>query len=220
MAATSRNRQIPGFFLGVAVRPITMGPQGAKVYPGYLDAAEQRALLDAVRDVVRQAPLVQPVTPSGKAMSVRITSAGQVGWVSDRAGYRYQPRHPSGVAWPPIPQQLLDIWQDVAESERLPETCLVNWYGEGARMGLHQDRDETDFGCPVVSVSLGDAALFRIGGTARRDPTRSHWLASGDVLVLGGAARMAWHGIDRTRFASSSVIPQGGRINLTMRVVT
>jgi alkylated DNA repair protein (DNA oxidative demethylase) len=197
-----------------------MGPQGAKVYPGYLDAAEQRALLDAVRDVVRQAPLVQPVTPSGKAMSVRITSAGQVGWVSDRAGYRYQPRHPSGVAWPPIPQQLLDIWQDVAESERLPETCLVNWYGEGARMGLHQDRDETDFGCPVVSVSLGDAALFRIGGTARRDPTRSHWLASGDVLVLGGAARMAWHGIDRTRFASSSVIPQGGRINLTMRVVT
>lgn len=204
----------------MTVGPIPLGPEGARLFPGLLDADAQRALLADLRQVVQAAPLVQPVTPSGKSMSVRMTSAGTVGWVSDRAGYRYQPRHPSGCDWPPIPQRLLALWREVADCARPPETCLVNWYAEGARMGLHQDRDEADFGCPVVSVSLGDAALFRIGGTERGAPTRSHWLASGDVLVLGGAARLAWHGIDRTRFASSPLLPRGGRINVTLRVVT
>jgi DNA oxidative demethylase len=148
-----------------------------------------------------------------------MTSAGRVGWVTDRAGYRYADRHPSGVACPPIPEAVLAIWRGVTGLARDPDCCLVNWYGEGARMGLHQDRDEGDFGWPVVSVSLGDDGLFRMGGAARRDPTTSLWLTSGDVVVMGGAARLAFHGVDRIRFGSSTLLPPGGRLNLTLRVV-
>ena len=148
-----------------------------------------------------------------------MTAAGRLGWVSDRRGYRYEPRHPAGGPWPEIPPRVLDIWRAVTGLDRLPDCCLVNYYGEGARMGLHQDRDEGDFAWPVVSVSLGDDARFRIGGTDRRDPTESFWLRSGDVLVLGGPARLAFHGVDRIVFGSSTLLPQGGRINLTLRVV-
>jgi alkylated DNA repair protein (DNA oxidative demethylase) len=152
-------------------------------------------------------------------MSVRMTGAGRVGWVTDRKGYRYAPRHPSGREWPPIPEPVLAIWRSVTGLDRDPDCCLINFYGEGARMGLHQDRDEGDFSWPVVSVSLGDDALFRMGGPDRSDPTRSHWLSSGDVVVMGGPARLAWHGVDRVRHGSSRLLPQGGRINLTLRVV-
>ncbi|PID35278.1 MAG: alkylated DNA repair dioxygenase [Rhodobacterales bacterium] len=153
-------------------------------------------------------------------MSVRMTSAGRYGWYSDRRGYRYAPRHPNGSAWPPIPTPVLEVWQAVSGVTRGPDCCLVNLYGEGARMGMHQDRDEADFSCPVVvSISLGDAGLFRIGGRARGGKTQSIWLESGDVLVLGGDARLAYHGVDRIRFGSSSLLKHGGRINLTLRVV-
>ncbi len=202
--------------------------KGVRIHQGLLPPAAQAALLDDIRAVVRAAPLVRPVTPGGRAMSVRMTAAGEFGWITDRAGYRYERCHPSGVPWPPIPARVRAIWEAVAGTARMaesgtvraPECCLVNWYADGARMGLHQDRDEGDFGCPVVSISLGDDALFRVGGTERRAPTRSIWLRSGDVAVMGGAARLAWHGVDRTRFASSSLLPDGGRINLTLRVVT
>jgi alkylated DNA repair protein (DNA oxidative demethylase) len=149
-----------------------------------------------------------------------MTSAGRFGWISDRSGYRYERRHPSGVSWPDIPQSVHAIWSGVAGVDRDPECCLVNFYSSEARMGLHQDKDEADTSMPVVSVSLGDDALFRIGDTERGGPTKSVWLSSGDVLVLGGAARMAFHGIDRVRFGSSRLLAQGGRINLTLRVVT
>ena len=102
----------------------------------------------------------------------------------------------------------------------MPECCLVNFYSDGARMGLHQDKDEGDFEMPVVSVSLGDDALFRIGGRDRRDPTESVWLSSGDVLVLKRDSRLAYHGIDRVKPGSSTLLSNGGRINLTLRVVT
>ncbi|MCF1708298.1 alpha-ketoglutarate-dependent dioxygenase AlkB [Tabrizicola sp. J26] len=192
---------------------------GFEVYPGLLSPSEQVALVEDLRQVVAAAPFVSPVTPGGRPMSVRMTAAGRLGWITDRHGYRYSPVHPQGMAWPPIPPRVLSLWDKVTGLDRRPDCCLVNFYGEGARMGLHQDRDEGDFTFPVVSISLGDSALFRMGGTDRKDPTRSLWLSSGDVVVLGGAARLAWHGIDRVRHGSSSLLPQAGRINLTLRVV-
>lgn len=193
--------------------------RGATLYPQLLSADEQAAMVAALRDVVATAPLVHPVTPGGRQMSVRMTATGRLGWISDRQGYRYQDRHPAGQPWPPIPDPVLAIWRRVAGTPRDPDCCLVNYYDTTARMGLHQDRDEGDFSFPVVSISLGDQALFRLGGADRRDGTQSFWLSSGDVLVLGGASRLAWHGVDRVRPGSSTLLPKGGRINLTLRVV-
>jgi DNA oxidative demethylase len=197
----------------------TLHVGGFDIHAGLIGAGDQGAWVDDIRAVVVAAPLVSPVTPGGRPMSVRMTAAGRLGWVTDRAGYRYSALHPSGMAWPPIPQRVLDLWHRVTGLARDPDCCLINFYGEGARMGLHQDRDEGDFGFPVLSVSLGDAALFRMGGVERAAPTRSLWLQSGDVVVMGGAARLAWHGVDRVRHGSSTLLPQGGRINLTLRVV-
>ncbi|WP_372833338.1 alpha-ketoglutarate-dependent dioxygenase AlkB family protein [Puniceibacterium confluentis] len=194
--------------------------RGFVIYRGYLDRSAQESLVDVVRDVLELVPLVQPVTPRGKPMSVRMSAAGEFGWVSDRRGYRYAPTHPNGTEWPPIPAEVLAIWQDVSGATRRPECCLINWYGEGARMGLHQDRDEADLTQPVVSVSLGDSGLFRMGNVDRGGSTGSVWLDSGDVVVMGGAARLCHHGVDRIRFGSSTLLPRGGRINLTLRVVT
>ena len=199
---------------------MAMTLSGVRVLPGRIDPVAQAALVADLRAVARAAPFLTPETRGGRKMSVRMTAAGRFGWVSDRGGYGYAPQHPSGVPWPPIPPALLALWQAVVPAARLPECCLVNFYGEGARMGLHQDRDEADPTQPVVSVSLGDAALFRVGGTERGGPTRSVWLSSGDVVVLEGAGRMAFHGIDRIRFGSSALLPGGGRINVTLRVVT
>ena len=203
---------------GESMAPITL--RGVKVYKGFLNASQQRAVVDDVRDVLRCAPLFQPETARGQKMSVRMTAAGQFGWISDRRGYRYEPNHPDGLAWPPIPESIQMIWQSVAEVPRAPQCCLINFYGEDARMGMHQDRDELDFGMPVVSVSLGDDALFRVGNLTRGGKTESLWLQSGDVLVMGGEARLRFHGIDRLRFRSSRLLRDGGRINLTLRVVT
>jgi alkylated DNA repair protein (DNA oxidative demethylase) len=192
---------------------------GVAVWTGLLGPDAQAAMVADIREVVRGAPFFTPETPRGQKMSVRMTAAGDYGWISDRRGYRYAPRHPSGVAWPPIPASVLAVWWAVAGVDRAPQCCLVNWYDETARMGLHQDRDEADLTMPVVSISLGDDALFRVGGTQRGGPTRSIWLRSGDVAVLGGEARLAYHGIDRLRPGSSTLLPNGGRINLTLRVV-
>lgn len=193
---------------------------GFKIHKGFLDPHAQETVLDAIRSVVRQAPLFEPITPRGKPMSVRMSAAGAFGWITDRKGYRYAREHPSGQTWPPIPAPILDIWRDVSGVDRAPECCLINFYGEGARMGLHQDKDESSFDWPVVSISLGDDGMFRMGGPDRRDKTQSVWLQSGDVVVMGGAARLAHHGVDRIRFGSSSLLDKGGRLNLTLRVVT
>lgn len=193
---------------------------GIEVFQAMLSPQEQDALLEDLRAVIRKAPLFRPVTARGTPMSVRMTSAGRVGWVSDWAGYRYQPLHPDGMLWPAIPDRILDLWCRLVSETRMPDCCLINFYGEGARMGLHQDRDEADFSWPVLSVSLGDEGLFRVGGTIRGGKTSSVWLTSGDVVRMGGDARLAFHGVDRIRFGSSRLLPRGGRINLTMRVVT
>ena len=191
---------------------------GFKFLPGALDAQAQAKLAGEVLTAARDSPLFQPVTPGGQTMSVRMTSLGQRGWVSDRSGYRYAEVHPvTGQPWPPLPEALLTLWKELTGSAALPDACLVNLYRGDARMGLHQDKDEADFAHPVLSISLGDTALFRLGGTSRKDPTRSFRLASGDICILAGAARLAFHGIDRVIAGSSRLIPGGGRINLTLR---
>ena len=192
---------------------------GFTLFDGFLDAQEQAALLEEIRAVVAAAPLVNPMTPWGKPMSVGMTSAGRVGWITDRKGYRYEPRHPSGAVWPPIPAAALRIWRTVSNWPEDPDCMLVNFYREGAKMGLHRDADEGLFDAPVVSVSLGDPARFRAGGLGRKDPTEALELRSGDVLVMGGPSRLAYHGVDRISFGVSPLLKDGGRINLTMRVV-
>lgn len=190
--------------------------------PGYLDRPAQEALRDALREIIAAAPLFQPRMPrTGKPFSVRMSNCGPLGWVSDEAGYRYQPAHPqTGAPWPPMPVRLLEAWAELAPDAPPPEACLINIYDAAARMGLHQDRDEAEFSAPVVSLSLGDTALFRVGGVTRSAPTRSFRLASGDAMTLGGPARLAFHGVDRIQAGSSTLLEGGGRINLTLRRVT
>ncbi len=192
-------------------------------FPLALDRPSQIALLAAIREVVAEAPLFTPTMPrSGNPMSVRMTNCGPLGWVTDKdRGYRYQATHPeTGKPWPPVPKLLLDLWRDLADYPAPPEACLVNYYAGGAKMGLHQDKDEEDFSAPVLSVSLGDTGLFRVGGRSRKDPTKTYELKSGDVVVLGGADRLAYHGIDRILAGTSDLLPEGGRFNLTLRRVT
>lgn len=195
---------------------------GCTWYPGYLDAVGQQALLEALRALLKEAPLFQPVMPRwGRPFSVKMTNCGPLGWVSDKSGYRYQPRHPdTGAPWPPMPAMVLEAWEKLSGYPHPPQACLVNWYGPGAKMGLHQDKDEDDFDAPVVSLSLGDTGLFRIGAATKGGPTQSLKLASGDALVFGGPARLAFHGVDRILPGTSSLLKDGGRINLTLRRVT
>ncbi|HEY7296369.1 MAG TPA: alpha-ketoglutarate-dependent dioxygenase AlkB [Xanthobacteraceae bacterium] len=208
---------------GRNVNSATLVPAaGFRFVPGYLDRFRQEALLSAIREVVGAAPLYVPRMPkSGRPMSVRMTNCGRLGWMTDEAGYRYQARHPqTGAPWPPIPQLLLAAWRELTGYRHPPEACLVNFYSASAKMGLHQDRDEDDLTAPVLSLSLGDTCLFRIGGTRRSDPSRSIRLASGDALVLAGDTRLAFHGVDRILPGTSTLLAEGGRINLTLRRVT
>jgi DNA oxidative demethylase len=201
--------------------PVAIVP-GVAHHPAYLDRVAQEALRDAVREIVRAAPLFQPRMPrTGTAFSVRMTNCGPLGWVSDVDGYRYQPHHPeTGAPWPAMPEAALRAWAELAADAPPPEACLINYYDGTARMGLHQDRDEQNLSAPVLSLSLGDSCLFRIGGTERGAPTRSFRLHSGDALTLGGPARLIFHGVDRILTGTSTLLPSGGRLNLTLRRVT
>lgn len=191
---------------------------GVSVWPGWLDREAQEALVADLRSVAADAPFRHYTTPGGHKMSVSMTSAGDVGWMTDKEGYRYSDRHMDGGVWPEIPKSVLAVWRSVSSVDRDPDSCLVNFYGEGAKMGLHQDKDENDLEWPVVSISLGDDGLFRVGGLSRSDATKSRWLVSGDVAVFSGESRLAYHGIDRIKFRSSDLLPNGGRINVTLRV--
>jgi DNA oxidative demethylase len=203
-----------------AAPPVTTS--GLHFSPGYLSRVRQLELLAALREVFATAPLFTPRMPkSGRPFSVRMSNCGPLGWVSDENGYRYQPRHPeTGEPWPPTPNVLRAAWRELGGYPHPPEACLINYYSAAARMGLHQDRDEQDFDAPVVSLSLGDSCLFRVGGLKRTDPTRSVRLDSGDAVVLGGNSRLAFHGVDRIYAGTSTLLPEGGRFNLTLRRVT
>ncbi|HEX2552489.1 MAG TPA: alpha-ketoglutarate-dependent dioxygenase AlkB [Microvirga sp.] len=206
---------------------LTLAP-GLTYAPDYLDRAGQERLLREVLAVLAAAPPFTPRMPrTGKPFSVRMTNCGRLGWVSDERGYRYQAAHPeTGRPWPPIPETALAAWAALSGYPDPPDACLVNLYGPAARMGLHQDRDEEEFDAPVVSLSLGDTAIFRIGGLERRDPTRSIRLRSGDAVAFGGPSRLIFHGVDRLvpgasdLMAASGILPEGGRVNLTLRKVT
>jgi alkylated DNA repair protein (DNA oxidative demethylase) len=202
---------------------LTTLPDGVRHIRGALDPEAQTALVENIRAVVAQAPLFVPAMPrTGKPMSVRMSNCGPLGWVTDKErGYRYQPTHPvTGVPWPAMPPQLPGLWTELTDYPHPPEACLINFYEPDAKMGLHQDRDEEDFDAPVLSISLGDDCLFRIGGTRRGGKTMSLRLVSGDIVVLGGASRLAYHGIDRIYPGTSMLLDRPGRINLTLRRVT
>ena len=202
---------------GLAVAP------GVTLWPLRLDPSEQAALLGAVFAGIAQAPFFDPTMPrTGKKFSVRMTNFGPLGWVSDAAnGYRYEALHPAtGQAWPPIPDALLHLWDEATGYGAPPEACLVNFYDAAARMGLHRDQDEAAADAPVLSVSLGDSAYFRFGTANLKGETKRLKLNSGDVLTFGGPARLMYHGIDRVIAGTSTLIPGGGRINLTLRRVT
>ena len=195
---------------------------GVDYFPGFLDRATQEALRDEVLAILKLAPPFRPRMPrTGNPFSVMMSNCGPLGWVSDEAGYRYQSKHPeTGRPWPEIPPTLLAAFAAIAPDAPPPEACLINLYDPAARMGLHQDRDEEELAAPVVSFSLGDTALFRVGGLQRNAPTRSFRLASGDAMSLAGVGRLAFHGVDRIMAGSSTLLPDGGRINLTLRRVT
>jgi alkylated DNA repair protein (DNA oxidative demethylase) len=204
-----------------ALPAVAVAP-GVDYFPGLLDRPQQEALRDEVLAVLIEAPPFRPRMPrTGAPFSVRMSNCGPLGWVSDERGYRYQAAHPeTGRAWPKMPPRLLEIWARLAPGAPPPEACLINLYDAKAKMGLHQDRDEQEFAAPVVSLSLGDTALFRLGGSERGGRTRSMRLESGDAIVLGGPGRLAFHGIDRVIPGSSSLMSEGGRINLTLRRVS
>lgn len=196
----------------------TLRVREAAVYQGFLSKTEQQEIVDALRPTVLAAPLFMPQIAAGKKMSVQMTSAGKVGWYTDIKGYRYIEHHPNGAPWPEIPPSILAVWDKLGVKERVPDSCLINYYGENASMGMHQDKDENCLDWPVISISLGDDALFRMGNDVRGGKTQSIWLKSGDVVVLEGASRMAFHGVDKIRFQSSNLLRNGGRINVTLRV--
>ncbi len=195
---------------------------GLTYVPFYLDAGAQEALLADIERALAEGPWYRPRMPrSGRAFSVQMTNCGPLGWVSDEKGYRYQALHPqTGRPWAAIPELALRAWAELGGYPHPPEACLVNFYDSSARMGQHQDRDEDALVAPVVSLSLGDSCVFRYGGTSRRDPTKRLTLHSGDAIVLGGPARMIFHGVDRILGGSSRLLAGGGRINLTLRRVT
>ena len=204
-------------------RVLELAP-GAALLRGF--ASEQgEALLREVGAITQAAPFRHLVTPGGYTMSVAMTNCGRVGWCSDRSGYRYDAIDPSsGQPWPAMPTVFSALAAQAASAAGfdgfMPDACLINRYEPGAKLSLHQDRDERDFEAPVVSLSLGDTCVFRIGGTTRKDATRTLHLASGDAVVLGGKARLAFHGVDRILAGTSTLLAEGGRINLTLRRVT
>lgn len=198
-------------------------PNGVRYIANYLDSSAQEMLRDEIRNIIRKAPLFQPVMPgSGKAMSVKMSNCGELGWVTDQKhGYRYQSEHPvTGRPWPPIPPSILTIWNELSKYPHPPEACLINFYSQDAKMGLHQDRDEQNLNAPVLSISLGETCRFRVGETSRGGHTTSFKLKSGDVVILDGPSRMCFHGVDRIYPATSTLLAKGGRLNLTIRRVT
>jgi len=186
-------------------------------------AAEALLLVQEVARVAEAATFRHLVTPGGFTMSVAMTNCGRVGWVSDRTGYRYDPVDPhTGVPWPAMPEAFLDIAARAAAEAGFthydPDACLINRYIAGAKLSLHQDRDEKDAWAPIVSVSLGLPAIFMWGGKRRSDPVRRLNLESGDTMVWGGPARFVYHGVAPLKDGQHP-LTGAARINLTFRKV-
>ncbi len=182
----------------------------------------QEELLAAVRAIAAEAPFLRPRTRGGGMTSAAMTNAGNAGWWSDRSGYRYITHQPeSDKPWPPIPEVFLETVAHAVEETSWPafepDACLINFYEPGAKMGLHQDRDERDFTQPIVTISLGDDADFLVGGLERKDKVMALIVASGDGLIMGGASRMRFHGVRKIYPGTSPLGGLTGRISLTFR---
>ena len=193
-----------------------------RLLPSLLPTDQQTRLIAELRLILDRAPLYTPAMPgSGNPLSVRMSNCGPLGWLSERSGYRYSPIHPvTGEPWPAIPAMVLDLWHSTTGVAYGPEACLINYYGPTAKLGLHRDQDEDAKEAPILSISLGDTALFRLGGPERKSPTRSVRLSSGDAVLLDGPSRHWFHGVDRILPGTSQLLPEGGRFNLTLRRVT
>lgn len=193
---------------------------GAMLLGGFARAFEA-PLIEAVRAIVERAPFRHLVTPGGHRMSVAMTNCGAVGWVSDRTGYRYDAIDPdSGQPWPSMPDVFARLAREAAAkagfADFCPEACLINRYEPGAKLSLHQDKDELDFAHPIVSVSLGLPATFLFGGMNRSDKTLRYRLTHGDVVVWGGPSRLAYHGVMPLADGEHPLLGRQ-RINLTFR---
>ena len=193
---------------------------GAFVLHGFA-LQDETALLNAFHEVTAKAPFRHMVTPGGFRMSVAMTNCGSLGWVTDRTGYRYDAIDPeSGQPWPALPASFLRLARDAAAEAGfagfLPDACLVNRYEAGAKLSLHQDKDERDFTAPIVSVSLGIPAVFLFGGMNRADKTRRVPVSHGDVIVWGGPARLRYHGVLPLKEAQHPLLGEY-RVNLTFR---
>ena len=192
--------------------------QGLDYFPNYLSEEQIDILRQDINFALMQAPLFKPTMPkTGRELSVKISNMGNIGWVADKiGGYRYQSYHPdTKQKWPKISDNILNIWHKVTNLKISPDCCLINYYGSKSKMGLHVDNDEKDFSYPVLSISIGNSALFRFGGLKRSDKTRSIKLNNGDVLMMSGKSRSIYHGIDKI-YPSNQF---DHRINLTLRKI-
>lgn len=210
---------IPGLF-DAEPRDVPLAP-GAVLLSGFARPFEA-PLIAALQGVAKRAPFRHMLTPGGRRMSAAMTNCGSAGWVTDRTGYRYDARDPeSGRPWPPMPEVFADLARRAAARAGFegfaPDGCLINRYEPGARLSLHQDRNERDFGAPIVSVSLGLPAVFLFGGTRRADTPRRVPLAHGDVVVWGASSRLRYHGILPLKDGHHPLLG-GYRINLTLRL--
>ena len=196
-----------------------LGP-GATILRNFA-VTEETEIMSGFNDVVSRAPLRHMITPGGFRMSVAMTNCGALGWVTDRTGYRYDPMDPaSGLQWPPMPESFLRLATNAAAKagfkEFVPDSCLINRYDSGARLTLHQDKNERDFGQPIVSVSLGLSATFLFGGLNRADTALRVKLTHGDIAVWGGPSRLRYHGVLPLTQGHHPLVG-GHRINLTFR---
>ncbi len=189
----------------------------------YLTLQQQTEILTVCRQVARQSPLFTPTMKSGKPFNYQMTNCGDFGWISDTKGYRYSETHPNGKPWTPIPEMIYNLTKDLAnqigEPDYLPQTCLINFYQHDGKLGLHQDNSEKNLKPAIISISLGDDAIFLMGGNKRNSPTQEILLKSGDILQLFGDSRLAFHGIKKIIPGTSGLLKNGGRLNLTIRQI-
>ncbi len=189
----------------------------------YLTLKQQNEILKVCREVARQFPLFTPVMKSGKSFNYQMTSCGELGWISDTKGYRYSETHPNGKPWTPIPEMINNLAKDLAnqigEPGYIPQTCLINYYQKVGKLGLHQDNSEKNLKPAIISISLGDDAIFLMGGNKRNDITQEIILKSGDIIILYGESRLAYHGIKKIIPDTSKLLKNGGRLNLTIRQI-
>ncbi len=197
-------------------------PAGMVVLRGRLSRAEQAEFVRLAFEVADDAPFYTPVMRGGAPFRVQMTSAGDIGWLSDEAGYRYARVHPETKRpWPEIPEPITSFAKAAALeagfSGFTPDSCLFNLYRSDGKLGIHRDHVEQDRVSPIVSVSLGDSCVFKFGGLSKGGPFTDWTLVSGDVVVFGGPSRLAWHGVSKILRGTSDLIPGGGRMNLTVR---